>query len=494
MRRIVALLALLAAQPAAVHAQGYLLRLDARMQSVNYRGIKLDSIPASAVDTAADGSLYTPDGYAVYCAMGGSACEFYRAGPTINSAPLMTSADLTVWGMGLPGLSLHANARAGGDLASSGAWPGSEPAVQLLEGYAQYQREEFTGKVGRVVHSGRLGYTGYDGASLRYRTSNGSLTGEGYIGVGLARGSLLPVTSPQLNPFNDFQPEKRQLVTGLTGGWRFEYGEVRAEYQREVDRDTRNFVSERAAVEARITPLQGLRLEAGTEYDIARGLWGSSEADLSYDRSRYGASGGVRRYRPYFDLWSIWGVFSPVGYDAIRGRVWVRPTRMLELHASGESFTYEETYATSPLTDFEDSGWRWAAGFGLHFAEEWNTAWNYYAERGAGASSSGFDGSVGWVPISSLNLTADGGRMERPLEYRYGGSTLLWFGINANLQANDRLRFGLGGTWYDETRNRPDASGIEWDQIRVVASISYLLGSGADRVTLPPAVRRRGSR
>jgi hypothetical protein len=82
----------------------------------------------------------------------------------------------------------------------------------------------------------------------------------------------------------------------------------------------------------------------------------------------------------------------------------------------------------------------------------------------------------------------------RPLEYRYSESDLLWFGLHANLRANDRLRFGLGGTWYDETRERPDASGIEWDQIRVVASVSYLFGSGADRLPLPPAVRRRGSR
>ncbi|MDH5283999.1 MAG: hypothetical protein OEW80_08965 [Gemmatimonadota bacterium] len=494
MRHLVVLAAALVAQPAALQAQGYLLRLDARMQSVSYRGVKLDSIPDSAVDTASNGSLYTPDGYSAYCPASQTQCEFYRAGPTIHSAPLMTSADLTVWGIGLPGLSLHANARAGGDLASAGSWPGTEPAVQLLEGYAKYQRQGFTGRLGRVVHTGRLGYTGFDGAALRYRTDQGTLSGEGYIGVGLARGSLLPVTSPEMNPFDEFQPEERQLVTGLTGGWNFRYGELRAEYQREVDRDTRNFVSERAAVEARVTPFNGLRLEAGTEYDIARGLWGSSEADILYDRSRYGASGGVRRYRPYFDLWSLWGVFSPVGYDAIRGRVWARPIPALELRASGETFNYEETHATTGLTDVEDSGWRWAAGLGFRFAQVWNTSWNYHAEYGAGAASSGWDGSVGWAPMPSLDLTADGGHLDRPLEYRYSESDLLWFGLHANLRATDRLRLGLGGTWYDETRDRPDASGVEWDQIRVVASVSYLFGSGADRLPLPPAVRRRGSR
>lgn len=494
MRRSIVLVTALAVLPTAANAQGFLLRLDARAQTVSYRGIKADSIPDSAVDTAANGSLYTQDGYAVLCVPGTSFCQFYRPGPTIHSTPFVTTADLTMWGLGLTGLSLHANTRVGDDLASSGDWPATDPAVQLVEGYAQYQRQGITGKLGRVVHTGRLGYTGFDGGSLRIRTAQGAFSAEGYIGLGLARASLLPVTSPELNPLDDFQPIKRQLVAGATGGWRFDFGELQAEYQREVDRDTRNFVSERTAVVARLTPLRGLRLEAGTDYDIARGLWGSSEADIYYDRPRYGVSGGVRRYRPYFDLWSLWGVFSPVGYDAVRGRVWVRPIPALELRASGESFNYEETFATTGLTDVEDHGWRWATGFSWQFVPRWSTAWNYHAEYGAGAAGSGWDGSLGWAATSALKLTADGGYLQRPLEYRYEDSDLLWLGIFADLRANDRLGVNLGGSWYNESRNRPDASGIEWDQFRAVAGVSYLIGSGADRLTLPPAVRRRGSR
>jgi hypothetical protein len=399
-----------------------------------------------------------------------------------------------MWGLGLSGLSLHANARVGGDLAPAGNWPGTDPAVQLVEGYAQYQRQGFTGRLGRVVHTGRLGYTGFDGGSLGFRTAQGSLSAEGYIGIGLARASLLPVTSPELNPLGDFQPLKRQEVEGLTGGWRFAYGEILAEYQREVDRDTRNFVSERAAVEARLTPLRGLRLEAGTDYDIARDLWGSAEVDVYYDRSRYGVSGGVRRYRPYFDLWSLWGVFSPVGYKAVRGRVWGRPIQALELHVSGEAFKYEETFATTGLTDVKDDGYRWSPGLTWQFTPRWTTSWNYHADIGAGASGSGWDGSFGWAATSSLNLTADGGHLQRPLEYRYEDSDLLWLGVFADFHASERLGLNLGGSWYRENRNRPDASGIDWDQFRAVMGVSYVFGSGADRLALPPAVRRRGSR
>jgi hypothetical protein len=79
-----------------------------------------------------------------------------------------------------------------------------------------------------------------------------------------------------MNPFNEFQPEERQLVAGLTGGWNFTYGEIRA-VPREVDRDTRNFVSERAAVEAR-SHRSMAQAGSGTECDIARDS--GAEADI----------------------------------------------------------------------------------------------------------------------------------------------------------------------------------------------------------------------
>jgi hypothetical protein len=183
-----------------------------------------------------------------------------------------------------------------------------------------------------------------------------------------------------------------------------------------------------------------------------------------------------------------------VGFHAYRGSAWVQPVGRLELHASGEHYQYEETFTSTALVTVADHGWRWAIGAGLGLGAKWHTALNYHAESGPGASSRGWDGSVSWTPGTTLTLTADGGYMERPLEFRYEQSNLGWAGLNGDLKVNERLHFNVSGTWYGEDRQRPDASGFDWSQTRILAGVSWLLGSGADRLSLPPAVRRRGSR
>ncbi|HXI21843.1 MAG TPA: hypothetical protein VNH46_12185, partial [Gemmatimonadales bacterium] len=303
-RQLLPLTLLLAGLAPAARAQGYNLRLDTRVQSVAYRGVRLDSIPVGSVVTMPDGSLESPDGYAVSCAPGAAVCEFYRPGAEHRGGPLVLGGDLTAWGFGVRGLSLHANARLGLDLGTADAWPGTQPALQLLEGYLEYTRTWITGRAGRQIVRGRLGYTGFDGAFASATDLSTGLTGEAYIGYGLARSVALPVTAPALSPLDDFQPSRHHLVAGANGGWQFGRGDVRVEYQREVDRVTRNFVSERVALSTSVRPALGWNLTGGGYYDIARGLWGSADGRVSYSRRRWGGSAGLRRYRPYFDLWT----------------------------------------------------------------------------------------------------------------------------------------------------------------------------------------------
>jgi hypothetical protein len=93
-----------------------------------------------------------------------------------------------------------------------------------------------------------------------------------------------------------------------------------------------------------------------------------------------------------------------------------------------------------------------------------------------------------------MTLTAQAGHLVRPLEYRVEDPALTWYGLSIDLRATERLRLGIGATRYDENRKRPDASSIDWSQTRVSATLSWLFGSSADRLPLPPAVRREGRR
>lgn len=475
-------------------AQEFLARVDARVQAVKYRGVELDSIPVGSVVTDAAGRRFTPDGHAVTCIPGRSYCSFYRAGAEQSGGPLTTNLDLTAWGFGLRGLSLHLNGRLGADLGDADVWPGTEPAIQLNEGYGEYASARVTGRLGRQVERGRLGYYGYDGARLAWRVPGTGLALIGYGGLGLARGIALPVASDALNPLDDFQPRKRQILAGAGVEWQSGGLDARADYLREVDRDPRNLVSERAAFSATIRPFRGWSLTGGTEYDLAYGWWGSSDLTLRHTRTRVGAAVGLRRYRPYFDLWTLWGAFSPVPYNAVNGSAWVSPLRGLTLRAGGERYNFDDAEATSVLASEETDGWRWNAGLGYQLSDAWSLDGGYHAEFGPGAASQGGEGSLSWRPVRQLTLTAEGGHLVRPLEFRTENPALTWYGLGADIRATDRLRLSLAATRYEEDNRRPDASRVDWSQTRFRAGLSWLFGSSADRLPLPPAIRREAGR
>jgi hypothetical protein len=491
-RPAVLVLAAALAGAGALPAQDYTVRIDANAQNVSYRGYRLDSIPVGQVVTGPGGGLETPNGFAVSCSPGRNFCDFFRPGRERNGGPFSTTADLTAWGFGIRGLSLHMNARLGVDLGDSDVWPGTDPAVQLNEGYLEYAATRYTVRAGRLVARGRLGYTGYDGGRLTWRFATLGLTADAFGGWGLARGSALPVTSDALNPLDDFQPRERQLVFGAGLGWERGVVEARAEYLREVDPETDFFVSERAAISATIRPLRGWSLSGGAEYDLSHEWWGTSDLVLRHTQQRFGGAIGVRRYRPYFDLWSLWGFFSPVPYNAVNGSVWVSPLQGLELRANGESYDYDDAEAVTPLVTEETDGWRWSLGAG-YSRSRWSADLAIHEEKGPGAASTGWDASVSVRALERLTLTAEAGRLARPLEFRYSDATLKWGGLTADFRAGEQLRLMAQVIRYDEDRDRPDAAAFDWSQTRLRAGITWMFGSDADRLPLPPA-RRRNAR
>src|SRR6266536_5177096 len=256
-RRPVAWPLLLGLLPVTAPAQGYRLRVDTRVQVAAYRGVVLDSIALADTVSGPGGGPYTPDGFAVNCVASDPYCRFFRPGPIVHAAPVTTTADLTLWGLGVPGLSFRATGRAAGDLSSADNWPGTDSHVQLLEGYADYSTEHVSAQLGRQALPTRFGFTGFDGGRVTFRTGEQGLELSGYGGWGLARGVALPVTSPALNPLGDFQPQRRQLVAGAGAGWSTSLVAARLDYQRQVDPRVDYFVSERVGAAVAVRPRPG---------------------------------------------------------------------------------------------------------------------------------------------------------------------------------------------------------------------------------------------
>ena len=441
--------------PTLASAQGYRLRLDTRGQSVAYRGI-------------ADSAV-------------------------IHAAPITTTADLTMWGLGVTGLRVRTVARLSVDAAPGNEWPGTEPPAMLLEGYGEYDTDRFTAQLGRQNVESRLGFTGFDGGRIAIHDSRSRFEASGYAGWGLARAIALPVSSAALNPLDEYRPQDRQLVAGASGLWTSSRADVRANYLREDDPRSDAFVSERAGIDVFSRPFGVSRWTAsgGADYDIAAGLWVSAEARLRYATAggRIDASTGARRYRPHFDLWTIWGAFSPVPYNAIDGAAYVAVSTALRLRGRAEAYRFDDTETSTPLVSFERSGWRFSSGASYALPHAWLVDAGYHSEFGPGAASRGFEGTVSGPVLDSLLLMLHASTLDRPLEFRFSDATLTTYGASVDYRVSSRARVQVDASGFSEKRALA-TDAIDWNQLRVSARLVLLFGRGADIGALPPAIQR----
>jgi len=472
-------------------AQGYRLRLDSRVQRVTFRGVAMDSIPVGDVVTGPTGGPRTPDNFAVRCPPGSAYCFYFRGGPERTGGPMVTTADLTLWGLGIPGVSVRVNGRLGLDLDGDETWPGTEPAIQMIEAYAEYAHRQFTVRGGRQLLVHRLGVTGFDGGRGIVRVGRTGVEVDGYAGLGLARATALTPTSPALDPLDEFQPQSRQILAGAALGYQGRMWNARLDYQREVDRDSRNFVSERAALSLDARPTRHWSFAAGVDYDLANTWVGNADAVVRYTAPWITVTGGLRQYRPHFDLWTLWGVFSPVPYHSADAAVFLRPTRALELRARGERYSYSDTETETPLVDVDDDGWRLGFGASYSLGQAWRFDAGYREEYGPGASSHGFDAYVTWLPTTTLSINGYGSTLDRPLEFRFNEASADVLGLEAEWRPSTQVRLAVGGARYWESRHRPDAAAFNWDQTRLYARVTLLLRSQTDGFQLPPALRTR---
>ncbi len=67
----------------------------------------------------------------------------------------------------------------------------------------------------------------------------------------------------------------------------------------------------------------------------------------------------ARRHRPFFELWTIWGAFAPVGFDEGRAELgWRGAQQRLQLSAHGAFRRYDDTGAGVDFLPLRSSGWR----------------------------------------------------------------------------------------------------------------------------------------
>jgi hypothetical protein len=201
-------------------------------------------------------------------------------------------------------------------------------------------------------------------------------------------------------------------------------------YQREGTRAD-NLYSERIAGSARIL-LGPATVDGELKYDLVAKTTNLARARLSAPLGS-GLRGSVelRKYVPFFELWTIWGAFSPVGFQEVKGRLdWMGSSGRISAHVYGSRRAYEKTYADAPLQyEIRDDAWRVAAGGQITLQKDLILGGEYRRDVGYGSSRSGGDFSLQRYMGRNTYFGVRGTAFETFSEFRVGSGRVIGGGI-----------------------------------------------------------------
>lgn len=446
----------------------------ATVRYIEVRPLVVDTVDRSQVTVAPDGGLVF-EGHPVTCDAGGT-CTYRHSPSTEGALTAYTDLQLTTWAFDVEGLSARAHLRAREQLADDFVWPRAEDPLDLITGYVQYNRDDVRLRLGRQRSRSGLGFASYDGLSVLYEPERW-IQGEVFGGRSLARGLHEP-HHDALRGVEDFLLDRDAWLLGAAVDVTPTPGtDLTARYQREIWSNRAALVSERASLDLRTDLLRPVTVEGALDYDFALGRIGKSHLSvgvpLADGRVRVEATG--RRYLPYFDLWTIWGLFDPAAYHEGVLRVAWSPTPDLTAWGEGGYRSYGETNTSPLLGPLEDDAVRGSLGARWLLSPTLRLTGSYRLERGAGAFLSSGEASVHWRPLRRLRLTARGMAAQQIEEFRLGEGMVAGGGVSGSYELGGRLNFSGGVNLYRRLfENRPGA--VDWNQLRAWSSLRVTLG------------------
>ncbi len=410
-----------------------------------------------------------------------SSGDFAAAGRQ-SAAPLTQDIELSAWGLGIPGLRAYGLVRFRGSLGNALVWPRSDDHFDALHAFVELERPAWRARIGRQERVSGLGIYTFDGGSALWRPFP-AVRVEGFLGRGLARGFLEPLSSDAIRSIDPLRPGQGTLLFGLTAraapvaGW-----STSAAWQKEILADRSGLVSERVALDARGPIGRHFSITGSIDGDLAAEAVGRARLAVAWRMPRGRIEVEAFRYRPVFDLTTIWGVFSPEGHQGAGARIEIPAVRGIVLDGGVVYKRYRPATETTPFlvgvgnysTAF-DAGGHWARN-----AVAVEARWRLL--KGYGGSHSGGDASVSYAsPEGRWSAGANLSVFKEVEQFRIATGTVTGLGGRADVRLTPRLflRGEVERYWHQPTRG--DIT-IDWSQLRAMLAVEWTFGADADRV------------
>jgi hypothetical protein len=470
---------------APVLSQSVLVSGSTSMRYIELRPFVRDSVPTG--DAAGDGLLrQLPDGRVVRCLPGESWCRDVRPGERVSTVPVIQDVHLSAFGFGR-GLRAYTHLRGRSALGGNrDLWPREDEHFEVVALYAELDRDRLRLRAGRQWKVSGLGYYNFDGLAVALRPTATTWV-EAYGGRSLVRGLNEARTGGALESIESLSLADAGILLGVHGRYRPSPRlALSATYQMDVRGDRSAAYSELAIADGMLRIGRG-SVESALELDLAGKALNQARLTLrSAPIGRTTLFAEARRYHPYFELWTIWGAFSPVGFDEARsGVTWVSPGSRLLGRLEASWRRYHDAAADAP-DDYRTTGW--GAGIGGTWTPRapWTVDANYRLESGFGASrwegQAGFRRAVGGLGSVALQAVA----FQRLYEFRLDKGTVVGLGGEGSIPIGDRARAFASVMVYRQHGGGPSA--LDWNQRRASMRFEWALGS--EPGAMPPGTMR----
>jgi opacity protein-like surface antigen len=466
-------------------AQTVLASGSTSVRYIELRPFVRDSVPADV--TVGDGLLrQLPDGRVVRCLPGEPWCRDVRPGEAVSTVPVIHDLNLSAFGFGR-GLRIYAHVRGRSALGGGrDLWPQEDDHFEVMALYGEMERDRLRIRAGRQWKVSGLGYYNFDGLAVALRPGPTTWI-EAYGGRSLVRGLNEARTGGALESIEDLSLPDAGILFGLHARYRpTPRLALSAAYQLDVRGDRAAAYSELAIADGVLRIGRG-SVESSVELDLAGKALNQARVTLrSAPIGRTTVFAEARRYHPYFELWTIWGAFSPVGFDEARSGVrWASPDSRLSGRIEASWRRYEDAETDSP-DDYRTTGWGAGAGATWTPRLPWTVDAHYRLESGFGASRWEGQAGIRRAFAGTGSLALQGVAFQRLYEFRLDKGTVVGLGGEGSIPIGERARAFASVMVYRQHGGGPSA--IDWNQRRASLRFEWALGSEPG-TAIPGAVR-----